>query len=288
MKTPLRTACILMLSLSLSAGGTFAETRPSKNTGSSSSFKGGFSSQKSSTARNTGSSGARAAPQRDGNSSFGSFGSARSAPDAAGAPARNSSALSRDMTKKNAEENALRTLENRRAAAERQNAPPPLPPLDPVVPRQAPQYGGGYNNNNNNNNGGYGYGNNNNGRSGSGALATAGAAAAGAAIGAAMTGHANAAGQRNQGNMPVNNGPLPGEITMAPGSATSTTPTADAGVVNTAPAVNPVPATQSASSGLGFWGWVLLAGFLYVGWKGYRYLTRPRAGRPGSNYSLGD
>lgn len=114
-----------------------------KSSGSSSSFKSGFSSQRSAPAKSAdaapggskpsfGSFGSKqpaAAPERPRSGGFGSFGSARNAE--APAPAKSNSALSRELDSKNAEANALKTLDARRAAAA---APPPLPPLNPVQP----------------------------------------------------------------------------------------------------------------------------------------------------------
>lgn len=133
------------------AGHALADPRPS-NAGKSTSFKGGFSSQKkasdsskraTTTPRYDNSYGAsngrarddRAAPPGRSSGGFGSFN--KGSPDTSSqAPRRSRSALSRELEQKNAEANALRTLDERRAA---RNAPPPLPPLNPVEPRNRPQ-----------------------------------------------------------------------------------------------------------------------------------------------------
>lgn len=114
-----------------------AEARPG-----GSSFRGGFSSQKSSAARS--------APSKQ--PSFGSFGARR--PDAAPArsadtPARGGSAMSRDLDRSAAQDRAVRNWDSRRdasaasganaagsAAGSRaaNGATPPLPPLNPVLP----------------------------------------------------------------------------------------------------------------------------------------------------------
>ena len=85
------------------------------HSGTSSSYKSGFSSQKNNAARSHGS------PAQ---------------------PRRNTSAMSRDVDQGAARANALKTLEARRAAA---NTPPPAPPLPPLNdtlrrPQPAPVY----------------------------------------------------------------------------------------------------------------------------------------------------
>lgn len=87
------------------------------HSGTSASYKSGFSSQKNNAARSQGS-------------------------PASAQPRRNTSAMSRDVDQGAARANALRTLEARRAAA---NAPPPSPPLPPLNdtlrrPQPAPVY----------------------------------------------------------------------------------------------------------------------------------------------------
>lgn len=126
------------------AGQALADPRPS-NAGKSTSFKGGFSSQKKasdsqSQARrgNTTSGAYNARPNNDGSRPKGGFGSFNQGSQdmPAQAPTRSRSALSRELEQQNAQANALRTLDERRAA---RNAPPPLPPLNPVEPRNRPQ-----------------------------------------------------------------------------------------------------------------------------------------------------
>lgn len=109
----------LLLALLISVAG-LADAKPNK----ASSFKSGFSSQKSSSTRSGASAGfgafgsrsatpprapAPAPSSRD--TSFGSFGGA-----AAPAPQRSDSALSERLSKKASQDNALRTLEARRRA----------------------------------------------------------------------------------------------------------------------------------------------------------------------------
>lgn len=133
----------LVLTLLLAVGADLqAEARPASHSGTSSSFKSGFSSQKSNTTRSQPS--APPASRQSGPGAFGRSGgaaspSAASAPSAANAP-RGSSALSRDMEQSAAKANALRTLDARRAAAQQ-----PLPPLNDTAMRpQQPAPGGGY------------------------------------------------------------------------------------------------------------------------------------------------
>lgn len=154
-----------------------ADSRPSKS--SSSSYKSGFSSQRSaptSTNRSSGNSsfgsfGSRPstppprapapAPSQAGrNGGFGSFGNAAPRQDSGAAPVprKSDSALSQSMNKSNAEANALRSLEARRAAQEAANAPReirpvpsgPLPSNGQYGSQQNGQYGsqqgGQYNN----------------------------------------------------------------------------------------------------------------------------------------------
>lgn len=128
-----------------------AATRPSK----SSSFKSGFSSGKSSSASPSrssspsgggfGSFGSRSstpaprppalapAPSRGG---FGSFGGSAPHQDNAAVPQKSDSALSQRLSKGDAQSNAIRTYDERKAAEQARNAPPPAP----VQP--APSYGG--------------------------------------------------------------------------------------------------------------------------------------------------
>ncbi len=131
-------AVVLTLSLLISCD-LSAEARPaSSHSGTSSGFKGGFSSQKGNYAR---SAPAPSAPpaQRSGPGSFGKAGGADAPPPP---PSRSNSALSRDMEQNAAQANALKTLDARRAA-NAAGTPPnaPLPPLrDPVMRPQQPVY----------------------------------------------------------------------------------------------------------------------------------------------------
>ena len=117
---------VLVICLAL-AGNAPAEARPGQHSGTSSSYKSGFSSQKNNPARSK-----PAPPPAGRQSGPGAFGKAPGSP-ASAQPQRNTSVMSRDADRGAARANALRTLEARRAAA---NTPPPLPPLNDT-PRRA-------------------------------------------------------------------------------------------------------------------------------------------------------
>lgn len=281
MMKPLRTAVVFALSLSLAVGPAYAEARPTQSSGS---YKSGFSSQKSNTARSNSTS---AQPSRSGNSSFGSFGSRR-AQDAAPPPSSgaNRSAMSRDMSERAARDNAVRSMDSRRAGSAQ-----PLPPLDPVMPRQAPQQQSGYGGNNP----GYDSGRYDSRRyenrpSGWG---TAGAAAAGAVLGSVLSGQANA-GQGGQqapqqaplpSNVPADIGSIGPVDPAADAAATGVAPTPTAQLGQQQPAPVEAPAARKESSGIGWFGWAMLA---LIGFGLYRLLTRRKAAKRGANYSLGD
>jgi len=110
-----QSALLLTFCLALGTDG-MAEARTSSHSGTSSSYKSGFSSQKSNTSRST-----PAAPPASRQSGPGAFGKAAGSP--ASATPRNTSAASRDLDQSAARANALKTLDARRAAAA---APPPL------------------------------------------------------------------------------------------------------------------------------------------------------------------
>lgn len=144
----------LLIALLLPAfGDAEAQSRPSK----SSSFKSGFSTGKSSSAssyrrppsnsRSSGSFGSFGGNKADGaaprRSVFGSFGGSRDG--AAPAPQRSDSALSQQMGKSRSEENALRTLDERRAAEQARNLPPSQPvPSGPLPSDQRSANRGGW------------------------------------------------------------------------------------------------------------------------------------------------
>ncbi|HAT30342.1 MAG TPA: hypothetical protein DCW29_05660 [Janthinobacterium sp.] len=125
----------LLLALLLPLGNNaLANSRPH------SSYKSGFSSQKSSPSSSSskpksgfGSFGARPAatpaPSATPKSGFGSFGGARAGDPAA--PAKSGSALSKDLEQSGANANALKTLDARRAAAAAASAPPVQPSYNP-------------------------------------------------------------------------------------------------------------------------------------------------------------
>lgn len=125
---PLQSA--LLLSLCLALGTAQAEARP--YSGTSSSYKSGFSSQKGNAA-----SSRPSAPPANRQSGPGAFGKAPGSPASAYPrnSQRNASAASRDLDRSAAQARALDALEARRAA---QRAPAPLPPLNDTPMRPAP------------------------------------------------------------------------------------------------------------------------------------------------------
>jgi hypothetical protein len=131
MMKSLRSALLLMVCLAF-AGNVPAEARPASHSGTSKSFKSGFSSQKNNSTAHSRSS----APPANRQSGPGAFGQQAGSP---AQPQRNTSAMSRDVDQSAARERALRTLDERRSAA---NAPQPLPPLNDTLrsPAPAPVY----------------------------------------------------------------------------------------------------------------------------------------------------
>lgn len=123
----LRSALLLMVCLAF-AGNVPAEARPASHSGTSKSFKSGFSSQKNNSAAHS-----RPAPPASRQSGPGAFGQQAGSP---AQPQRNTSAMSRDVDQSASRERALRTLDQRRAAA---NAPQPLPPLNDTLRQPSPQ-----------------------------------------------------------------------------------------------------------------------------------------------------
>ncbi|NYE62583.1 hypothetical protein FHW58_003802 [Duganella sp. 1224] len=118
---PFPSALLLAVCLAL-AGNVPAYARSTAHSGTSSSFKSGFSSQKSNSARHSKPS----APPANRQSGPGAFGQQAGSP---AQPPRNTSALSRDVDQSAARANALKTLDQRRAAANNQ----PLPPLNDTL-----------------------------------------------------------------------------------------------------------------------------------------------------------
>ena len=108
------------------------QARSTPHSGTSSSFKSGFSSQKS----NPTVSRAPAASRASGPGAFGKAGSASVTPPPDAPAPRSGSALSRDMEQNAAQDHALKTLDARRAA---NAATPPLPPLNDTLMQPRPQ-----------------------------------------------------------------------------------------------------------------------------------------------------
>lgn len=140
----------LLLALMLPVVADVSAARPS----STSSFKSGFSSGKSSSASPSRSSSSKsggfgsfggrsstpapaprtpdAAPARSGG--FGAFGASAPRQDSSATPQKSDSALSQRLSKGDAQANAIRTYDERKAAEAARNAPPPVP--------AAPSYAG--------------------------------------------------------------------------------------------------------------------------------------------------
>ena len=130
---PLRSALLLSFCIALGASvPARAEAKP--YSGTSSSYKSGFSSQKGNTARSRPS-----APPANRQSGPGAFGKAPGSPASAyprnGSADTNTSAASRDLDRSAAQARALKNLDERRAAAA---APTPLPPLNDTPMRATP------------------------------------------------------------------------------------------------------------------------------------------------------
>jgi len=191
------------------------------------------------------------------------------------------------MSQRTAQDNAVRAMDERRAAQQR-----PLPPLDPVMPpHQAPQYG------NNGGNGGYsdpryqgnpGYSQDRPSRWG-----TAGAAAAGAVLGSVLANGAHARQAPVQQQLPGNVPPDVGSIGPVDSSGASGSP----GVATVPNPMNPDSANATTASpqqeravhkkesGIGWFGWIMLG---LIGFTLYKVFTRRKVNRPRANYKLGD
>lgn len=115
-----RSALLLTVCLAL-AGNVPVYAGATSHSGTSSSFKSGFSSQKSNAARHSRPS----APPANRQSGPGAFGQQAGSP---AQPQRNTSAMSRDVDQSASRANALKTLDERRAAANQ-----PLPPLNDTL-----------------------------------------------------------------------------------------------------------------------------------------------------------
>jgi hypothetical protein len=124
---------VLVLTLCLAMSCNLPVASASPHSGTSSSYKSGFSSQKSNSARSK-----PAPPPAGRQSGPGAFGKAPGSP-ASAQPQRNSSSMTRDVDQSAARANALKTLDARRAAASPQ---PSLPPANDTVmrPQTSPVY----------------------------------------------------------------------------------------------------------------------------------------------------
>jgi hypothetical protein len=266
-------ALSLMLPLALAVP---ADAKPSS---SSSSFKSGFSSQRSSSSSSSSSSRSSSSAAKKSGGGFGSFGSSKAA-DAN----KSDSALSRKLDRERSEANALRTLDERRAAqAAREARPAPgynQPAGGYADDRRAPPQG-------------YGYGSapapaqppiivNNNGGGGLGHI-VAGAILARSAANA----HANG-NNGNNGNNSNGGGYYPAPSGSA-GELANQAGAGSVGVSNGATAATAAPATPAKSSGGSVFGTIVWLGVLaLIGWAVYRMIKRRRARREANkpNYSF--
>lgn len=271
----------LALCLILPLASMPADAKPS----GSSSFKSGFSSQRSSSPKSSFSS-SRSKPSPGG---FGSF-SRRPSETAPAEPRKSESAMSRKLDRERSEANALRTLDERRAAQaaqERNNAARSAPGGTYADDRRAPPQGNGY---------GYGYGQapapaqppvivQQNGGSGLGHIV------AGAILAKSMS-NAHANNNNNGSNNNGNNNGGNGAYYPAPsGSAGDLANQAGAGSVGAGPAVAPggqatpaAPASKGSVLGTIVWLCVLAL----IAWGIWRVLKRRKARREADkpNYSF--
>jgi hypothetical protein len=255
---------VLALALILPLASLPVDARPS----SSSSFKSGFSSQRSSSSSSSSSS-----KSSKSSGSFGSF-SRKSAADAR----KSDSALSRKLDKERADANALRTLDERRAAQaarDGRNQARPAPEYD----RRAPQQGNGY-----------GYGNasppaqppvivNNNGGSGLGHVVAGAILARQAANAHANDNHADNGNGNSGGYYPAPDGSA-GDLANQAGANS-------VGGGAAAASAAPAPAARDSGGSLfGTFAWLcvlsLVGWCVYFAWK--RAKVRRAAGKP--NYSF--
>lgn len=287
MLTRTRFAAIWLVVVAILAANP-ADARPSG------SFRSGFSSGKSTAARNIG------APRQP---AFGSFGKRQSPPPAAARTPQRESAMSRDLDRKAAQEQALRTYDARRyagsaapaggatAATAAGGAAPPLPPLNPVLP------GGS-------NGGGFG-----NGRSaGSQPNSVPGGATSAAApvivrdssngwlwgiggfmLGRAADGHAAPPPAAQpapaaQPGTPANNGAMAEAAGASDISAEGNTAGTDAARAVPAPAAKPAASEAGIIAKLAVL--LLFCGMAWLVWKAFRLMAGAQAVKKHVNYSF--
>jgi len=271
-----RFAAIMAIVVAIVVANT-ADARPSG------SFRSGFSSSRPSATRST------AAPRQP---SFGSFGQRQSQPPAAARTAQRDSAMSRDLDRKAAQDQAMRTYDARTGASTTAAAGGGLPPLKPVLPA-----GGG-------NNSGSGYN--------GGAYAQHGAPASGATsapapvivregnnnwlwgIGGFMLGRATGS-HAAPAPVIVQNTPAPtvqqADVSGNSGAladAAGANDIATAGSANAAPVQAPVakPAAHQTSTLAKLAVALLIGGLVWLAWKAFRLMATAQEVKKNANYSF--
>lgn len=284
-----RSAAIAAIMMAIMVANT-AYARPSG------SFRSGFSG-KSNVSRSVGS-------QRQ--PSFGSFGKRPAQPPAAARAPQRDSAMSRDLDRKAAQDQALRTYDARRnannasrpgaagmagaagaGAAAAAGAPPALPPLNPVLPGQGGNGGGGYTRHS----------------------APAGSATSAPApvivrdgnngwlwgIGGFMLGQAagsHAAAPPVAAPAPAS-APAPGNVdamadAAGAGDIAVMTGNSEAGSAAARAAPTPAPAAKSSEAGIiaKLAVLLLIGGLVWLAWKAFRLMSGAQAVKKHANYSF--
>lgn len=237
------------------------------------SFRSGFSSGKSTATRST------ATPRQP---SFGSFGQRQSQPPAAARTTQRDSAMSRDLDRKAAQDQAMRTYDARTGASTTAGAGAGLPPLNPVLPG-----GNGY--------GGYAQ----HGVPGSGAASAPAPVIVhersnnwlwgigGYMLGRAASSHAAPAPVIVQGAPapPVQQADVSGSSgALADAAGASDIATAGAPVQPQAAAAKPAAHESSTLGKLAVA--LLLGGLVWLAWKAFRLMATAQAVKKNANYSF--
>ncbi|SFF61499.1 hypothetical protein SAMN05518865_102185 [Duganella sp. CF458] len=262
------------------------------------SYRSGFSSGRSTVSRSV------STPKQP---SFGTFGQRQSQPPAAARAPQRDSAMSRDLDRRAAQDQAMRTYDTRRAAAGGQSAPgsvgsatasragatPPLPPLDPVLPGGRSGANGGYNN---------------------GAYAQHGAPSSGSTsapapvivrdssngwlwgiggfmLGRAASGHAAPVAQSAQAPVPVTTAPV--DVSGNTGAMADAAGASDiaGAVVETArqsqvQATAAKPAAHESSTLAKLAVALLIGGLAWLAWKAFRLMAGAQEVKKNVNYSF--
>lgn len=238
-----------------------ADARPSG------SFRGGFSSGKSTATRSI------ATPRQP---SFGSFGQRPSPPPEAARSPQRDSAMSRDLDRKAAQDQAMRTYDARTGASATAAAGGGLPPLNPVLP--AGSSGGSYSGSN----GGY-------------APHSATSAAAPVivregnnnwlwGIGGFMLGRATA-GHAAPPPVVVQTAPAVQQADVS-GSSGAMADAAGANDIATAQAPVAKPAAHQSSTLARLAVTLLIGGLVWLAWKAFRLMATAQAVKKQANYSF--